>query len=44
MVNKNIIEGDMTEPELLKMVNPIKIKKQKKEYQKTLNISLNNKE
>ena len=44
MVNKNIIERDMTEPELLKMKNPIKIIDQKKEYQKTLNISLNNKE
>ena len=44
MVNKNVIERDMTEPELLKMVNPIKIIDQKKEYQKTLNISLNNKE
>ena len=44
MVNKNIIERDMTEPELLKMVNPIKIIEQKKDYQKTLNISLNNKE
>ena len=34
----------MTEPELLKMINPIKINDQKREYQKTLNISLNNQE
>ena len=44
IVNKNIIERDMTEPELLKMINPIKIIDPKKEYQKPLNISLNNQE
>ena len=44
IVNKNMIERDMTEPELLKMINPIKIIDPKKEYQKPLNISLNNQE
>lgn len=44
IINKNIIERDMTDPELLKMVNPIKINDPKREYQRTLNISLNNQE
>ena len=44
IINKNIFERDLTEPELLKMINPIKINDQKREYQKTLNISLNNQE
>ena len=43
IVGKNF-ERDMTEPELLKMTNPIKINDAKREYQKTLNISLNNRE
>ena len=43
IVAKNF-ERDMTEPELLKMTNPIKINDAKREYQKTLNISLNNRE
>ena len=43
IVAKNV-DRDMTEPELLKMINPIKINDSKREYQKTLNISLNNKE
>ena len=34
----------MTEPELLKMANPIKINDTKRKYQKTLNISLNYRE
>ena len=44
IINKNIIERDMTDPELLKMVNPIKINDPKRKYQRTLNISLNNQE
>ena len=41
IVNKNLIERDMTEPELLKMINPIKVGGIKKDYQKNINISLN---
>ena len=44
IMNKNSIERDMTEPELLKMFNPNKIIDSKKGYPKNLNISLNNKE
>jgi hypothetical protein len=44
MINKNLIDRDMTDPELLKMVNPIKINDSKRDYQRTLNISLNNQE
>ena len=44
IMNKNSIERDMTEPELLKMLNPNKIIDSKKGYPKNLNISLNNKE
>ena len=40
IIAKNF-ERDMTEPELLKMINPIKINDGKREYQKTINISLN---
>ena len=48
--NKKIIEGkklidkDMNQPGIIKKVNPIKMNNPKKEYQRTLNISLNNKE
>ena len=44
IINNNLIERDLTEPELLKMINPIRIDEQKREYQRTLNISLNNQE
>ena len=43
-VNKKLIDRDMTEPELLKMMNPIKLNDSKKEYQRTANISLNSPE
>ena len=42
IINDNVMERDMTEPELFRMVNPIKIDESNKDYQKTLNISLNN--
>ena len=44
IINRKLIDRDMTEPELLKMMNPIKINDSKKEYQRTANISLNNQE
>jgi hypothetical protein len=44
IISKNMIDRDMTDPELLKMVNPIKINDSKRDYQRTLNISLNNQE
>ena len=42
--SKNLIDRDITQPGIIKKVNPIKLNKPKKEYQKTLNASLNNKE
>ena len=48
--NKKIIEGkklidrEITQPEIIKKANPIKLNIAKKEYLRTLNISLNNKE
>ena len=44
MLNKNAFERDMTEPELLKMVNPINLNDSKRENQRTVNISLTNQE
>ncbi len=44
MIEKNMIEREMTEPELLKMANQIRINDSKKDYQRTLNISLTNQE
>jgi len=44
IMNKNIIERDMTEPELLKNENPIKNYVQKQNNQRTLNLSYHNQE
>ena len=44
IINKDVIDRDLTEPEILKMIHPIKVNEQKREYQRTLNISLNNQE
>ena len=44
IIDKNEVGRDMTEPELLKMVNPIKINDQNRGIKKNLNISLSNQE
>ena len=42
--SKKLIDRDMTQPEIIKKINPIKLNNPKNENQRALNISLNNKE